>query len=513
LVLPILLAAALAGQLQTPPSPCPDPVLHAAVRDPAWDRFRVDELIAGAAPRGLPRRGAAGLSTGRCPAPPGAAAPLFAAAPISVRATRNSEYPRPGSGDGVLWAGRGASALVEGGITLAYRGIGVTVRPAFAYQQNLDFERPVIAVPGFSEFVNPAHPTDIDLPLRHGAGSFETVHPGESMIRLAGAGLVGGVSTQTVRWGPARWNPIVLSAAGPGFPHVFVGTDGAARLPGVDGELELIVGRLDESPYFDGDPANDRRLLAALFASVRPDLLTGLELGIVHAQVEPWDQEEEPEATDLGALERMQLGAVFARWVLPASHAEVYGEWARRDLWADLFGGRLRGGDLGFTLGVQKAWAVGERWVRLHGEATSLRTADALRDGRVRSFYVHSRVGQGWTHRGRPLGAAIGPGSDAQALGVDLLRGAGSVGLRIERTRFDDEAYARNWAPWYTYKGHDVEVAVVVPIAIVRGGIRLHAEASLAHRWNRHFTGFDRITQRRRSEDNFGLQLEASWRP
>jgi hypothetical protein len=314
-----------------------------------------------------------------------------------------------------------------------------------------------------------------------------------------------GEDRQLEAGGPARVNPLVLSAAGPGFPHAFVGTDGAARFAGVDVELEAIVGRLDESLWFDGDPSNDHRMLGALYASLRPAFLPGVELGIVHAQIEPWGGDEGTEASDLGTLERMQLGSAFARWVMPASNAEVYGEWARRDLWSDLFGGRLRGGDIAFTLGVQKAWAVGDRWVRAHGELTTLRTAEALRDGgRVRSPYVHARLQQGWTHRGRALGAAIGPGSDAQAVGVDLLRGAGSVGVRLERTRFDDETYARMWAPWYSYRGHDVEVAAVVPVAFVRGSVQVHAELSVAHRWNRHFTGFDRLTQARRSDRNLG---------
>jgi hypothetical protein len=47
----------------------------------------------------------------------------------------------------------------------------------------------------------------------------------------------------------------------------------------------------------------------------------------------------------------------------------------------------------------------------------------------------------------------------------------------------------------------------------VRAGLQVHAELALARRWNRHFTGFDRLTQARRSDTNLGVQVEASWLP
>ena len=58
-------------------------------------------------------------------------------------------------------------------------------------------------------------------------------------------------------------------------------------------------------------------------------------------------------------------------------------------------------------------------------------------------FYSHHKVTQGYTQLGQCLGAGIGPGSEAQYLGVDYYNNLGRVGGFVQRhARDSDYVYA-----------------------------------------------------------------------
>src|SRR5690606_19519601 len=138
-----------------------------------------------------------------------------------------------------------------------------------------------------------------------------------------------------------------------------------------------------------------------------------------------------------------QLFSIFARWAFPEVGFEVFAEWARDDHWEDL-DDLLMEPDHSQTymLGFQKVVLAGPRWVRLYGELAHLQSSSTYRSGRGGPFimYAHSQLRQGYTHRGQLLGAAIGPGSDAQILGADVFAPWGMAGLFLERVRWDNDA-------------------------------------------------------------------------
>jgi hypothetical protein len=128
-------------------------------------------------------------------------------------------------------------------------------------------------------------------------------------------------------------------------------------------------------------------------------------------------------------------------------------------------------------------------------------------------FYTHAEVPQGHTHRGQLLGAAVGPGSDAQYLALDVLDAGRSWGLWMERVRWDDDAYVRQKAPLYGRDGHDVELGLGVRHARPMGGVRLQVEASTRLRRNRQFHNLVGEDPTFGWESNTGLEATVSWAP
>ncbi len=152
-----------------------------------------------------------------------------------------------------------------------------------------------------------------------------------------------------------------------------------------------------------------------------------------------------------------QLFSLFGRWVFPASGFEMYGEWARQEGF-----GSVRElitapeATAGYTAGLQ--WvAPGARAgrLRLQGEITNLEQNDAVRNRAQSSFYTSANVPQGYTNRGRVMGAAIGPGSSAQWVAADYLRRDWRLGVFAARTRTDEDALERIYTR--NPRGHDVQ--------------------------------------------------------
>jgi hypothetical protein len=189
----------------------------------------------------------------------------------------NSAYPRDWN-DGALWAGRGMNAALTAGAEFRWGPLSAAIAPVAAWQSNADFDtRPPsdMARPQFAY----AWSSNIDAPQRFGGGAFALIDPGQSYARIDARGFGAGISTENVRWGPARRNPLILSGTSAGFTHVFVETGRPVDIWIGDLEFQLFWGRLDESEYFDDEPDNDHRLLAALLVSLQPAALDGLTIG------------------------------------------------------------------------------------------------------------------------------------------------------------------------------------------------------------------------------------------
>jgi hypothetical protein len=449
--------------------------------------------------------------------------------PPTLRAELNSAYPR-NVNNGALWAGRGVSAALSGGVRVAAGPVSGALAPALVWQQNAAFEVAASSLEERSPWVHAYHGAWVDLPQRFGDGAFHRLDPGQSHIRLDVGPVAAGASTENLWWGPALRYPLIMGSTAPGFPHVHAGTS-RARGVGIGRlEAQLVWGRLRESPYFDFDPDNDERFLAGVAAGFEPRWLPNLFVGGSRVFM----QRFVPGAQSLGdyvlgpyrgvranplddELGDNQLLSLFARWAHPAAGLEVYFEWGREDHWADLDElVAVPDASQAVTLGMQKVFAGAGRWVRVAAEATRLNDAlpygAGFRSGPL-TWYTHGQVIQGHTHRGQLLGAWVGPGADAQFLAIDVFSPGGRTGGFLERVRRDADIYRMRWSRDFGPAGHDVELtAGVRQLRFIRG-FDLEWGASYSHRSNRAFLGMYDSPPRRRVEHNIGAHVQLGWNP
>ncbi len=445
------------------------------------------------------------------------------ARPLRLIGEVNTTYPQDRNNGG-LWAGRGVTSGVTGGLSVAYGPVSFSAQPLLTYQQNREYRTAGALVPGHLEELYHGHPARIDWPSRFGARSFWEIQPGQSYARLDLAGLAAGVSTENLWWGPAQRYAIVLSNTAPGFPHAFVRTTEPIDLWGVARvEGEMIWGRLTESDYFDADASNNHRAAGGFVIAVNPGFTPGLWLGAARMRVtsipavgrDMGDYLLEPVRTGetVDGHAALEITTLFGRYALPESGFEVYAEVALPVSPAETNEGGAVAGERapGYSVGMARTLEVRDNWVRIYAEALQLQSRLSLRDGSpTATYYVHPRVAQGYSHRGQLLGASVGPGAEAQTLGVDIYHGWGRAGLFVERIGYDDDAYFANYVHQHGLWGHDIEVAGGIRQTLVLGEFEASLTLRLANRRNRDFVPLDEGYW---AEPNGTAAFSVSWVP
>jgi hypothetical protein len=445
--------------------------------------------------------------------------------PASLRATHNSGYPVE-MNDGLQWAGRGISSVLSAGLTGTVGRFRYSVAPVVAWHQNRAFAVYDTVMAHRKPFAYPWHASRIDRPQRFGDTSFFWVDAGESFVRADLGALAAAVSNEGVRWGPAHRYPLLLSTAAPGFPHFSLSPGRPWRLSGfaiID--LQILWGLLAESDHFDIDDENDRRLLSGVILAVHPEVLPGFSVGV--ASLVHTDLSAGFHASDLlsfaqspsegagGNVDGNGIGALFARWTFPDVGFEAYAEWARDDYALDSADLLLEPDHAqAYTLGFVHVTHTGSKVLRFSGELTHLSNTERVPDERRNPvvFYTHATVQQGHTHRGQPLGAVVGPGSDAQHLAVDLL-GSGTLwGAYAERIRWDDDAYVRYKSDGFGVDGHDVELRVGARHARAWNHWRADVDVTLGARRSRLFTNLVTEVPDLSWEPNVRIEGSLSWR-
>jgi hypothetical protein len=410
--------------------------------------------------------------------------------PWRVRSLYRSAYPAD-TNDGLLWGGRGLSAGTTAGVDLTVGPLVIAVSPEVVWSQNRAFALPETK-PGWSPWADPWSTPGADHYLRAGVGADGRVGPGDSFVELNAASLRAGVSTERLWWGPARRYALLFSGTAQGFPHAFLETSRPLSLgPGAI-SAGAFVGRLEESSWFDADESNDRRRISAGRMAWEVGFVPGLELAAFAVRHEPWERGS-------GTGEATHLGTVAARMALPDEGIEVYAEVGRGDLFVNGTAGVSdRRYAQVYMMGFSRAdtTAGGTAW-RLWGEL--VKQAMELpqpRSGTPDSAYVGPPVPQGHTHGGQFLGTWTGPGSNAQAMGLDFPGLRGAWGVFAERVRRDDDTYYRVHHRDYGFRGHDLEWTLGArgtrDVGLGAAGIlRAHLESGVSRRKNRSFVGLD----------------------
>jgi hypothetical protein len=408
-----------------------------------------------------------------------------------MRAVYNKGFPYSPN-EGGMWAGRGVAYIFTGGADLQFGRVRLLLAPQFALSTNRWWR-----LRDSTRFVPPATRSDqngggyrfpwynapysIDLPLRYGDVNLSRFSFGQSSVSVNAPGVTFGFSTENEWWGPGVQNAIVLSNNAPGFPHLFVRSAHPIDTRLGLMEFRWLTGSLYESQYFDIDPNNNNRTIAAAAVTFTPHRAPGFTFGLArsvygtasgsgeglfrwfdvfrntgHSNDVPFgDSTLTP-----GGYE--QIVSLFGRWVMPESGLETYVEWARND-----FPKSLRdflvypGHSQGYTLGLQ--WSTPafrpDGRARIQAEVTNLEQSPSFRDRAIGSWYTSRRVIQGYTNQGQVLGAAIGPGSSSQWLAWDYLAPTWSSGVYAGRIRWNEDMRSvYNWPSYLQYCNHDVSL-------------------------------------------------------
>jgi hypothetical protein len=470
--------------------------------------------LAGAAPvRSLLIRPGGARRAETCAGVPFAYASRLAAAaddpfarvlPLRFDTVANTRYPS-GANDRLLWAGRGLSAQLSGGVAAHWRWLSAALAPEVAWQQNHLFETNPSGGAGDHRFMSPWYGTGIDLPQRFGEGPFATAGFGQSFVRADAFNVGLGFSTENLWLGPGIRSSLLMSDTAPGVPHAFVGTSRPADI--WVGKLEALAfwGWLDRSPHF---PDGGHPLLTGLALAFEPRWVPGLHVGAARVFVQPgtglrvrdyfpflqgpWKTQTEYWSPSGDNPLDNQLGALWLRWVFPASALEIYGEWGKEDYSGSTVNGFIQ--DPSWTqawlVGLQKLFRAGSGWIRVQAEATHLQEA---RGSANPSWYTHGN-GLGYTNGGQLIGAGIGPGGDAQTLAVDWLGPSGRIGGYLERIGRNEGEYwnaADPGASAVPGTGHDVELTAAARQLLFAGPLELSWELGLQRRWNRDFLGHE----------------------
>src|SRR5690606_32559337 len=164
--------------------------------------------------------------------------------------------------DGSLWAGRGASLHLTGGIRAAFGPVAVVFAPELRYEENRPFDFVPYPLADRSQYSARWHwatlPISVDMPTRFGDEERAALGPGQlTATASVGPGRFG-AARDDQWWGPGVRNAIVMSNNAPGVPRIFVRTGPPVSTPIGDFEILWNAGVLQESVYFDTINHNGR---------------------------------------------------------------------------------------------------------------------------------------------------------------------------------------------------------------------------------------------------------------
>jgi hypothetical protein len=271
----------------------------------------------------------------------------------------------------------------------------------------------------------------------------------------------------------------VLSDNAPGFPHLLFASAHPLETRLGKVEFRWLVGGLTTSAFFDTAKNRNTRSISSAAVALRPRGLENLSVGVARSVIGTstgWSEipfrwlevfhntghpnNGAPYDSTLHPGGRDQIYSLFARWVLPASGAEIYGEWGRLDFprnLRDLLVQPNRGA--AYTMGLQWTRQAFTPTGRFHFriENTSLEQSLAQRERFAGVWYTSRRILEGFTNEGQVLGAAVGPGSSGQAVEMNYLARRSYFGIEFGRTRYNEDVHqASPMLEYLRWCSHDV---------------------------------------------------------
>ena len=385
-------------------------------------------------------------------------------APITFYSINNSTIPI-GINQGNLIPNVGNQKLISAGVNISWKNkLSIHIAPEFQTAENKAFGK----YPNYSTdwaayyyYLN-----NSDIPEQQGESALKKLYPGQSYIKYHLTNFDIALSTENKWWGPATFNPLILGTNAGGFWHGSFATNKPIETKIGSFEGEAIGGLLEQSGFFPPETyrldvqqdaflyqpkKRQTRYVTGLVYTYQPIWVPGLYLGL--AKLSMLYTDELKNGLDYLPLEgflgnkitptetsgrKASMGSWFMRYVMPTENAEIYYEYGRSDESLHI-GNILQQNPYGrgFTGGLKKGYEINNKYgmIQLGFEITTLSLPEAnLVYSKPKSWYLNNYVRQGFTNKGKVLGAGIGPGSNSQTLFVQWMKGLQNFGVRVNRT-------------------------------------------------------------------------------
>ena len=389
--------------------------------------------------------------------------------PIVWHQQMNTHHPY-GLNDGAMINSKGYQTLLSGGIFAKFGVVSIQLRPEYVYAQNSNFTQTFEAdnEPKLKELLTRYHNV-IDAPERFGSGSYSKLDWGQSSIRLNFDPISIGLSNENLWWGPGTRNSLLMTNNASGFKHLTLNTTRPIRTAIGDFEGQIIAGKLEgsgvKSTLVQTAKPDDWRYLSGMVLTYQPKWIPGLYLGLDRTFI-AYQGSMGSSFSDYFPLfssltkknfgdeaatfnrednyKRDQLFSLFAKWVMPESRSEIYFQygkedhaWNLRDEFVELENSRA------YVAGFRKLipfLSKPNEFIQLGIELTQMEPAGVKEVRGQASWYTHSQVRHGYTHRGQIIGSGLGP-DNLQSIDVAWVNGLKRIGFMLERRTHNNGLY------------------------------------------------------------------------
>lgn len=374
--------------------------------------------------------------------------------------------------DGNMYPARGWQERYTVGLQLKLGIIDINLQPEWLKVQNI----PQQYYPGNPEDGNfmPKYfgsvANVIDNFRQFGSNRIDTFTMGQSRIGLKLGPISFGYSNQNNWWGPGIRNSLIFTNNAAGFKHLYLSTNKPIKSFLGNFEFSAITGLLDTNWYEDPDlplmqsiwrggiaqKNLDQRKIDAITINWRPIWFSNLFLGYAYSRQYYKHQEQsygQSYSFFSNDFNKVELGSLMFRFLLPKDYAEFYGEMGIPDKapWPWKF--FEKSPKTGFVFGFTKLtkFKSNKSYLRLNLELTQLQLYDpkdmfypgyAFVGGLPNSWYTSALIKQGYTNQGQILGASIGPGSNSQTINLSFHYKYDQIGIMIERISQNNDFFS-----------------------------------------------------------------------
>lgn len=418
--------------------------------------------------------------------------------PIYSFSSYNTEYAY-GYNDGAFWQGNGFNQSILFGAQGRLGSFEWTLAPQILYAQNTEFDlrEDYGSRPPYQDRFT----TGIDYVKRFGDEPVTRVRLAQSELAYKVAGWRISLNNQNSIWGPALFNPTMMSNHAAAFPNLRIGSDVPWTTRAGRVEMQWIFGMTEESEYFNEDPSDDSQVYNALVLGYEPHFFPGFSISLKR-MMRMLDKDREsnwdylPLVTDFFRFSQVDDdGVVFERadqmiavgfdWRIPEVEGRIYLDWVRGDFASDVPDFITQPEhNAGWVWGMVKNFPLrNQASIRFNFEQANYAGWETSRLRAAPSLYTHGQVRQGYTYQGQLLAGYIGPGSTNHSLTVTYLGLDAMIGFEYYRTRFNDDVY---YLSLYKIVGNyqDIEHYLALSFGKQIGRLDLRGTAGVAIRDN-----------------------------